>query len=54
MIGKIIGAVAGSQASKHVRGLSGTGGARLGAAVPILLGGTSRFVRQTTLSRRCL
>lgn len=37
MIGKIIGAVAGSQASKHVRGLNGTGGALLGAAVPIVL-----------------
>jgi len=37
VIGKIIGAVAGNQASKHVRGLNGTGGALLGAAVPILL-----------------
>lgn len=37
MIGKIIGAIAGSQASKQVRGLNGTSGALLGAAVPILL-----------------
>jgi len=37
MIGKIIGAMPGTQASKHVRGLNGTGGALLGAAAPILL-----------------
>lgn len=37
MIGKIIGAVAGSQASKHVQGLNGTGGALLGVALPTLL-----------------
>jgi hypothetical protein len=37
MIGKIIGAIAGSQASKHLRGLNGTAGAFLGAAAPTLL-----------------
>lgn len=37
MIGKIIGALAGSQASKHVQGFNGTGGALLGAAAPTLL-----------------
>ena len=37
MIGKIIGAVVGAKAADHVRGVSGTGGALLGAAVPMLL-----------------
>ncbi|PNU03603.1 MULTISPECIES: hypothetical protein [Sphingomonadaceae] len=37
MIGKIIGAIAGSHASKHVQGLNGSGGALLGVAVPTLL-----------------
>jgi len=37
MIGKIIGAVAGSQAAKHVRGIDGPGGALLGMAAPALL-----------------
>ena len=37
MIGKIIGALAGAQASKHSRNLGGTGGALLGAlAVPVV------------------
>ncbi len=37
MIGKIIGAVAGAQASKYTRSLGGPGGALLGvAAVPVL------------------
>lgn len=33
MIGKIIGGLAGAQASKHFRNIGGTGGAILGAAV---------------------
>jgi hypothetical protein len=37
MIGKTIGAIAGSQASKHVQGLNVTGGALLGVALPTLL-----------------
>lgn len=37
MLGKIIGAIAGKRAAKHVRGVDGTGGALLGAAVPVLL-----------------
>lgn len=37
MIGKIIGAIAGSKASKHVSGIGGTGGALLGAAAPVVL-----------------
>ncbi|TIX49031.1 hypothetical protein [Alteraurantiacibacter aquimixticola] len=37
MIGKLIGAFAGAQASKHTRSIGGTGGAVLGAlAVPII------------------
>lgn len=37
MIGKLIGAFAGSQASKYTRSLGGTGGAILGAvAVPVI------------------
>ena len=37
MIGKLIGAVAGAQASKYTRSLGGTGGAVLGAlAVPVI------------------
>lgn len=37
MIGKIIGAVAGSKAAKHSRNIGGTGGALLGAAaVPLV------------------
>ena len=36
MIGKIVGALAGAQASKYSRNLGGTGGAVLGAlAVPL-------------------
>ena len=37
MIGKLIGAIAGAKAADHVRGVSGTGGALLGAAAPMLL-----------------
>ncbi len=37
MIGKIFGAIAGSQAAKHTSKLGGTGGAILGAvAVPVI------------------
>ncbi len=37
MLGKIIGAIAGAQASKYSRSLGGTGGAVIGAlAVPLL------------------
>lgn len=37
MIGKLIGALAGAQASKYTRSLGGTGGALLGAAaVPVI------------------
>jgi len=37
MIGKIIGAFAGAQASKYTRSLGGTGGALVGAlAVPVI------------------
>ena len=37
MIGKLIGAAAGAQASKYTRSLGGTGGALLGAlAVPVI------------------
>lgn len=37
MIGKIIGGIAGVQASKHMKGIGGTGGAVLGAiAVPVI------------------
>ena len=37
MLGKIIGAVVGERAARHVSGVNGTGGALLGAAVPSLL-----------------
>jgi hypothetical protein len=37
MIGKLIGAIAGAKAADHVRGVSGTGGALLGAAAPMVL-----------------
>lgn len=37
MIGKIISAVAGAKAADHMRGVSGTGGALLGAAAPMVL-----------------
>jgi hypothetical protein len=37
MIGKIIGAIAGKQASKHVRGIGGTNGALLGVAATTVL-----------------
>lgn len=37
MFGKIIGAIAGNQAAKHISGLSGTGGALLGIAAPTVL-----------------
>ena len=37
MIGKIIGAIAGAQASKYSRNIGGTGGALLGVvAVPVI------------------
>ena len=46
MIGKILGAVAGAQASKYSRNLGGTGGALVGAlAVPVL-----RRMNWTTLA----
>lgn len=37
MIGKIIGGIAGAKAAEHMRGVSTTGGALLGAAAPTLL-----------------
>ena len=37
MIGKIIGAALGKKAADHMRGVSGTTGALLGAAAPVLL-----------------
>lgn len=37
MIGKLIGAIAGAKAADHMRGVSGTGGALLGAAAPMVL-----------------
>ena len=37
MLGKIIGAVLGKRAARHVSGVGGTEGALLGAAVPVLL-----------------
>ncbi|MEO6041070.1 MAG: hypothetical protein ABIP41_04150 [Croceibacterium sp.] len=37
MIGKLIGAIAGAKAADHMRGVSGTTGAVLGAALPIVL-----------------
>ena len=37
MIGKLIGAIAGAKAADHVRGVSGTGGALLGAAAPMVI-----------------
>lgn len=37
MIGKIVGAIAGSQVAKHVRGIDGTGGAVLGVAATAVL-----------------
>lgn len=37
MIGKLIGAIAGSQIAKHVRGVDGKGGALLGIALPTIL-----------------
>jgi len=37
MFGKIIGAVVGNKAAKHVRGISGTGGTLLGVAAPTIL-----------------
>jgi hypothetical protein len=37
MIGKIIGAIAGKKVGDHVRGMSGTTGAVLGAAAPFVL-----------------
>ncbi|WP_159981727.1 MULTISPECIES: hypothetical protein [unclassified Novosphingobium] len=37
MIGKIIGAVAGNQAAKHVQGIDGTGGAVLGVVATSVL-----------------
>ena len=37
MIGKLIGAVLGAKAADHMRGVSGTSGAILGAAAPVVL-----------------
>ncbi|WP_404477927.1 hypothetical protein [Novosphingobium sp. BL-52-GroH] len=37
MIGKIVGAIAGSQVARHVRGVDGTGGALLGVAATAVL-----------------
>lgn len=37
MLGKIIGAVAGKRIAQQVGGISGTGGALLGAAAPAVL-----------------
>ena len=37
MIGKIIGAAIGKKAADHMRGVSGTAGALLGAAAPMVL-----------------
>ena len=37
MIGKIIGAAIGKKAADHMRGVSGTTGALLGAAAPMVL-----------------
>jgi hypothetical protein len=37
MFGKLIGAVAGKKAADHMRGVSGTSGALLGAAAPMVL-----------------
>ena len=37
MFGKLIGAIAGAKAADHMRGVSGTGGALLGAAAPMVL-----------------
>jgi hypothetical protein len=37
MIGKLIGAAVGKKAADHMRGVSGTTGALLGATAPILL-----------------
>ena len=37
MIGKLIGAIAGAKAADHMRGVSGTTGAVLGAAAPFIL-----------------
>lgn len=37
MLGKILGAVAGSQVAQHVRGIDGTGGAVLGVAATSVL-----------------
>lgn len=37
MIGKIFGAFVGNKAAKHVKGVSGTGGALLGIAVPVVV-----------------
>ena len=37
MLGKIIGAVAGKKIANQVGGISGTGGALLGAAAPVVL-----------------
>lgn len=37
MLGKLIGAIAGAKVADHTRGLSGTSGAVLGAAAPVLL-----------------
>jgi hypothetical protein len=37
MIGKIFGAFVGNKAAKHVQGVSGTGGALLGMAAPVVM-----------------
>ncbi|EZP71496.1 hypothetical protein BV97_05197 [Novosphingobium resinovorum] len=37
MFGKVIGAIAGNKAAKHVQGVSGTGGTLLGFAAPMVI-----------------
>ena len=37
MFGKILGGIVGAKAADHLRGVTGAGGAVLGAAAPVLL-----------------
>lgn len=37
MLGKLIGAIVGERAARHVSGVSGTGGAVLGAVAPTVI-----------------
>jgi hypothetical protein len=37
LFGKVIGAIAGNRAAKHVQGVSGTGGTLLGFAAPMVI-----------------